>query len=55
MMFNKKQIVRINPLNGFSLAVLNDLETDVKVPNRSGSFEENIDVFESIWGILDFK
>ena len=53
-MFDKKQIVWINPFNGFSLAVLKDLKTDVKAPNQSGSFEQNFDVFESIWGKLDF-
>ena len=45
IMFDKKQIVWINPFNGFSLAV----------PNQSGSFEQNFDVFKSIWGKLVFE
>ena len=50
---DKKRIVWLNPNNGFSIAVLKDLETEIGLPDRLPTFRENLDVFKTFWMSLD--
>ena len=54
IMFDKKLIVWLNPMNGFTLAVLKEFEREVKLPNEWNTFEDNLMEFKSIWDQLDY-
>ena len=51
---DKKRIVWLNPNNGFSIAALQELDYEIKLPNASSTFEENFSRFKSIWMKLDY-
>ena len=51
---DKKRIVWINPANGFAIAALKDLETEIKLPNALQSYDANLKTFKSMWIELDF-
>ena len=46
---DKKRIVWLNPNNGFSIAALQELDYEIKLPNALSTFEENFSRFKSIW------
>ena len=50
---DKKRIVWINPNNGFSLAALRDLETEISLPDSLPTFRENLELFKTHWMDLD--
>ena len=51
---DKKRIVWINPMNGFSIAALKDINYEIKLPNAFSTFEENFQNFKSIWMTLEY-
>ena len=50
---DKKRIVWVNPNNGFAIAALKDLDFEIKLPNSLPTYEENFDVFKSLWISLE--
>ena len=51
---DKKRIVWINPVNGFAIAALKDMKTEIKLPNALQSYDDNLKTFKSMWIELDF-
>ena len=51
---DKKRIVWLNPNNGFSIAALQELDYEIKLPNALSTFKENFSRFKSIWMKLDY-
>ena len=51
---DKKRIVWINPNNGFAIAALKDLDFEIKLPNSLPTYEENFNLFKSLWLKLDY-
>ena len=52
---DKKMIIWMNPYNGFSVAALKDLDNQVTLPNLLPTFQENLNIFKSLWLDLDYK
>ena len=50
---DKKRIMCVNPNNGFATAALKDLDFEIKLPNCLPTYEENFDVFKSLWISLE--
>ena len=50
----QKRIIWKNPANGFAIAALKDLNTEIKLPNYLPSYEENFESFKSMWTSLDY-
>ena len=50
----KRQIVWINPNNGYAIAALRDLEYEIDLPNQLPSYEENLSKFKLLWSSLDY-
>ena len=51
---DKRRIIWLNPNNGFAIAALKDLEFEIKLPNAFSSFDENLEVFKSLWMKLEY-
>ena len=51
---DKKRIVWKNPMNGFTIAALQDVNFEIRLPNFLSSYEENFNVFKSLWTNLDY-
>ena len=51
---DKKRIVWKNPMNGFTIAALQDVNFEIRLPNLLSSYEENFKVFKSLWINLDY-
>ena len=51
---DKKRIVWRNPMNGFTIAALQDLDFEIRLPNALPSYEENFEVFKSMWINVDY-
>ena len=50
---DKKRIIWKNPMNGFSIAALKDIDYEITLPNSLPTFEENFSKFKSLWMALD--
>ena len=51
----QKTIIWINPYYGFAVAAYKNVETQVTLPNVLPTFQENLDIFNSLWLDLDYK
>ena len=52
---DKKRIVWINPMNGFALAALKDINFEILLPNYLPTYDANFDAFKSLWTNLDYN
>ena len=42
-------------MNGFALAVLKDINFEIKLPNYLPTYDANFDAFKSLWTNLDYN
>ena len=54
ILLRKKCIVWTNLANGFAIAYLKDLKTEISLPDDLPNFNENFDNFKRLWNKLDF-
>ena len=52
---DKKRIIWTNPLNGFAVAAMKDVNTEITLPNALPTFQENFEIFNSLWLNLDYE
>ena len=50
----KKQILWINPANGFALATLKDMNVEIPLPDVLPNFKANFETFKTFWKKLDY-